>query len=245
MQSPSTPTAPHTSSLPQYGVQPEFWSSAGCPDPTISPMCLCHWNKERLKMWGKTARTHMFRKVVEIQKIQNVPQHITEQLLRHWILQAMQEWSIAIQRRCKKVSSKSLKTASSSGFSCKPPCHTASFLTYLGWEQYSLLRVRTLRAKYWSILKLPLKPSSPFAMCAMPVHWPGYKKSRFLHFEQWFGAAPPNGELQLFQSFKDPTGLDLLKNTFLVMLCYPNTTRAPKKSNFNIYTDSVSTTYNN
>lgn len=121
-----------------------------------------------------------------------MPQYITEQLLGHWISKAKQGQSIAIQRCYKKVSSKSLKTASSSGFSCKPQCHTHSLLS-------RLLRVRTIRAKCWSILKLSLKPSSTFSMCAMPVHWPGYRKSRFLHFAQWLGAAPPNGKLQLFQ----------------------------------------------
>lgn len=158
-------------------------------------------------------------------KIQNISQHITQQMLRHQIPQAMLELSIAIQRCRTKAASQPLRTTSSSGFSCKPQCHRASLLTNLG---------KNSKCKVLISSKATCKTPSTFSTCATPVHWPGYKKSRVLHFEHSFQAASPNGESQLFRSFKATVGLHLFENTFLAILYYPNITRAPEKSNLNI-----------
>lgn len=90
--------------LPQLGVQPEFWSSVGCPDPTISPVCLWHWNKE--VRHEERLQNSPFSQVVEIQKnLKHVRMyHRAATQTLNFVSQTKKE-----QRCCKKISVKSLK----------------------------------------------------------------------------------------------------------------------------------------
>lgn len=60
--------------LPQLGVQPQFWNSAGCPDPTISPVCLWHWNKKKNSDMTKNSRAQSGRNAKISKTCQNISQ---------------------------------------------------------------------------------------------------------------------------------------------------------------------------
>lgn len=89
--------------LPQLGVQPQFWNSAGCPDPTISPVCLGTGTKRKTQTWQKTPEL----KVVETQKYLK---HVrTYHRAAAQTLNFASQTETKVQQCCKKISIKSLK----------------------------------------------------------------------------------------------------------------------------------------